>query len=235
MNKIFFLLCFITSSLFSIDFPVQPAQPMLNKYLDDHELVNSVAVDSHEIHWRDKYRKIGIRYFSQDELEHLKIRVNDQGFLTCQGKLLPKGSYAYILSQEGELFALARKDMKEKKLNEELVKSFKKENPLNSKTGPLFRKIVFKHSSLSLGKNLLAVGDFEIGSEGETVFFSNDSGHYRLSSLYMKNLAVYLQAAGVQEATFHLYYKDKLNRVINRVVKLSDVLAAPTDAAIFKE
>lgn len=235
MNKIFFCLCFITSSLLSIDFPVQPAQPMLNKYLDDHELSNSVVVDSHEIHWRDKYRKIGIRYFSQDELEHLKIIVNDQGFLTCQDKLLPKGSYAYILSQQGELFAFARKDVKEKEINEELVKSFKKENPLNSKTGPLFRKIVFKHSSLSLGKDLLAVGDFEIGSQGETIFFSNDSGHYRLSAIYMKNLATYLQASGIQEATFHLYYKDKLNRVVNRIVKLSDVLDAHTDAPIFKE
>ena len=95
---------------------------------------------------------------------------------------------------------------------------------LLDKKGPTFRKIVFKHSSLSRGKDLLAVGDFEIDEEGKTVFFSNDSGHYRLSALYMKNLAVYLQSAGIQEAVFHLYYKNWLNRVVNKVVKLSDFL-----------
>ena len=208
---------------------------MLDKYLNDNELVNCIEVDSHEIHWRDKYRKIGIRYFSAAELENLKISVNKQEQLTYKGALLPKGSYAYILSTDGELFALARKDITEKELNKTLVRSFEKNPPAASKKGPLFRKIVFKHSSLSLGKDLLAVGDFEIDNEGKAVFFSNDSGHYRMTALYMKNLAVYLQAAGIQEAVFHLYYKDKLNRVVNRVTKLSAVLAAPNDFPLFRE
>jgi hypothetical protein len=234
LTKIFFFLSISLGILHALDFPIQPAQPMLNKYLHDNELVNCTSVDSHEIHWRNKYKKIGIRYFSEAELENLKITVNDQGFLTCKGALLPKGSYAYILSQEGELFAFARKDVKEKELNEDLVRSFKKKNLPPSKNGPLFRKIVFKHSSLSLGKNLLAVGDFEIDSQGRTSFFSNDSGHYRLGAIYMKNLAIYLQSAGIQEAVFHLYYKDKLNRVVNRVVKLSDVLAAPYNSPLFQ-
>ncbi|MFS8563931.1 MAG: hypothetical protein LVR00_06295 [Rhabdochlamydiaceae bacterium] len=222
--KIFLLLCLSGGAINGIDFPVQPAQPMLDKYLNDNELINCIEIDAHEIHWRDKYRKIGIRYFLPEELENLKISVNDQGLLTYKGVHLAKGSYAYILSNEGELFAFARKDVKEKELNKELVRSFQKNPPLPSKKGPLFKKIVFKHSSLSLGKELLAVGDFEIDAEGRAVFFSNDSGHYRLSALYMKNLAVYLRSAGIQDAVFHLYYKDWLNRVVNKVVKLSDIL-----------
>lgn len=227
MNKIFFSFIYlIFLSLNALDFPIQPALPMLAKYLDDHELVNWMTINSHEIHWRDKYKKIGIRYFSEQELEKLKITVNADGFLTYKGVLLPPGSYAYILSKEGDLFALARKDRAQQKRNHEILAECKKE-------GALFRKIVFKHSSLSLGKNLLAVGDFEIDTDGKTLFFSNDSGHYRLKSIYMKNLALYLQAAGIQEAIFHLYYKDKLNRVCTKATTLSEVVHAPLNSSIF--
>ena len=232
-NSLFLCVVLMGSYLNALDFPVHPAVPMLSIYIDDNEQRNCITIDSCEVHWRDKYRKIGIRYFSEAELEKLKISVNKEGFLTYNGAYLPAGSYAYVLSQEGNLFAFARKDAAEKRRNEELVRCFKKNETPFLKHGPLFRKIVLKHSSLSLGKDLLAAGDFEIDSEGRVSFFSNDSGHYRLKSIYMKNLAIYLHSAGIHDAVFHLYYKDRLHRERSKVTHLSDVLAAPITSSVF--
>jgi hypothetical protein len=96
-------------------------------------------------------------------------------------------------------------------------------------------KIVCKHSSLSHGEAVLAVGDFEVYDEGVAAFFNNASGHYRLQPISMKNMAYYLQQSGIKEARFDLFYKAPNKKVRKKISSLSEVLSAPDTGPLFAD
>lgn len=224
----------------SLDFPIQPAKAILSKYVKDKELANCITIDSQKIHWRNRYKKIGIKYFSSTELEDLVVTVNSEGLLTYKGIPLVVGSYSYILSKEGKLLAFLRKTPQGKNINTELTKWFKQKIIEDSSLfidvstkEPLFYKVVCKHSSLSHGDNVLAVGDFQIDTEGVPFFFDNSSGHYRLKSISMKNLAYYLHTSGVKDTRFYLFYKNEEKKIRKRESTLLEVLNAPDDSPLF--
>ncbi len=241
---LFLSLTLTVSSVFSIDinkFPLPP-KSILSKYEKDQEIANCITVGSEKIHWRNRYKKIGVKYFSQEELDNLVVTVNAQGLLTYKGIPLAPGSYEYILSQEGKLLAFLRKNRRGSNLNSELTQWFKNQtlkDPslfVNASTKePLFYRVICKHSSLSHGHPVLCVGDFSIETEGAPSFFSNNSGHYRLKSVYMKNLAYYLNAAGLKDCQFHLFYKNAEKKMKKHIVSLRDVLNASEDDPIFNE
>lgn len=224
-----------------IEFPLPPAK-ILSKYIKDKEITNFVTVDSEQIHWRNRYKKVGVKYFSEAELENLLVTVNAEGLLTYKGTPLLPGSYSYILSQEGKLFAFLRKTPEGKNINKELTTWFKKQVArdsaliVNAETKePLFHKIVCKHSSLSHGERVLSVGDFEIAQDGVAAFFNNTSGHYRLGPLYMKNLAHYLYKAGVKDLPFDLFYKNAEKKIRKKQSTLLEVLNTPENAPLFTD
>jgi hypothetical protein len=183
---------------------------------------------------------MGVKYFSQAELENLVVTINSQGLLTYKGAPLVPGSYSYILSKDGQLLAFLRKNGEGRELNKELTTWFKQKALLDSTLladvstkEPLFYKVVCKHSSLSHGDDLLSVGDFEICANGVPAFFNNSSGHYRLKPIYMKNLAFYLNKAGVKDVRFDLFYKTQDKKIRKKVSSLLEVLNASDNAPLF--
>ena len=227
------------SSPQSLEFP-QPAKSILSKYVKDKEIANSITVDSAQIHWRNAASRVGIKYFSPAELEDLVVTVNATGLLTYKGLPLVPGSYSYILSKEGRLLAFLRKNAEGVNLNQELTTWFQKKAALDPKLltdtptkQPLFHKVVCKHSSLSHGDPVLAVGDFEVYDKGVAAFFNNGSGHYRLKAISLKNLALYLQKAGIKDVRFDLFYKTPEKKIRKKISSLLEVLNAADDAPLF--
>lgn len=110
-------------------------------------------------------------FFSYPLLKKHQVRIEGQ-FLYRDGKILPQGNYIFILNQNGKLLAATK-----------------------TPKGPNGR---IQHSSLSLGKPVLAAGNLIISPDFQTLTLETHSGHYKPPPQNLDRILEWLEKEGLK-------------------------------------
>ncbi len=109
-----------------------------------------------------------IKYFSREDKKFLKVKLEDDVLKRAvDSDKMPAGTYIYVITKKGGLYARNRVD----------------ENG-----------VAIKHSSFKAGKAVMCAGEIEVDCEGQIASINHKSGHYMPNKFHLAEAVSWLSS-----------------------------------------
>jgi hypothetical protein len=174
-----------------------PLCSMRDKYDGEKTTILGTVEGWGEIHQHCKVKKeknVYILYLSAQRAAHYEVSYNTSlGRWERDDKALSEGSYSFVINSNWKMLACSDAD-------QDLFNTAIKGQKLGF-------KVLFKHSSLTSGKEVFFGGSCTL--EKGRFTWDEQSGHYRPKAIHVASCMAWQKSHGVKDALYIKYVKEK--------------------------